>query len=674
MSTIIIERMRLINFMGIRDQEVFFKPNVTTISGYNGTGKSTITHAFPWVLFGKNANEKETFSIKTIDETGTIIDQIEHEVQIDLRVNGDLLCIRKVLQEKWTKKRGALAAENTGNQNLYYWNEVPKKESEFTALVAALIPEKMFKLITNPLYFNTALDWQERREVLFSMAPPPDIAEILKKLRKPDNSEQVDEVSKMLISERKTVDDCRDQFKGKAKNIKEELKSIPLRVDEAYRQIPEDEDFSKYENEIAAQEKVIAEIDLQKQNLLTASKTANEGLLKKQSQKNEMLLAIQRMRHDNTAKYNDELLAKKGSLRNVDADIKERDAIVRVQNESIKELQDAIDKANSEIETQKSRNAVLLGEWKEINARQFNPDGADITTTCYACKQALPHGDVEANKENARQAFENKKAMDLGAKREQGVAAKTLVSKLEERVKLHEGDIQWCKKIIEETLEELSVKNRFRDEIITEIDKMEANPPVDTPDILAKVEEHANFVIPKPDDLNFDEFKFKASAAQDIIKAANAKLANRDAKKRVEDRIAELQDREVTLSQDLTDIEALQFVLENYNKRRIEELTASVNSKFDFTRFKLFERQVNGTDKEVCIALVNTNGSWVPFPDANTAGQLNAGIDIINTICLYNSITAPIFIDNSEGVGQFIKTASQMINLRFSQDPKLLIS
>ena len=62
-----------------------------------------------------------------------------------------------------------------------------------------------------------------------------------------------------------------------------------------------------------------------------------------------------------------------------------------------------------------------------------------------------------------------------------------------------------------------------------------------------------------------------------------------------------------------------------------------------------------------------------PYPDVNAAGKLNAGLDIINALCVAKGFSAPIFIDNRESVNEVIPTISQVINLRVSYDRTLTI-
>ena len=103
-------------------------------------------------------------------------------------------------------------------------------------------------------------------------------------------------------------------------------------------------------------------------------------------------------------------------------------------------------------------------------------------------------------------------------------------------------------------------------------------------------------------------------------------------------------------------------------KKKIDTLESMINKKFSYVKFKLFETQINGAEIECCKALID----GVPFSDANTASKINAGLDIINTLCEYYKITAPIFIDNRESVVSIIDCKSQIVNLIVSKPDKTL--
>jgi len=77
-----LKRLTLVNFKGLRNVAVEFGDGVTTISGRNGTGKTTIADSFAWLLWGKDSegNSDSKFGIKTNDAEGNFIPDLEHEV------------------------------------------------------------------------------------------------------------------------------------------------------------------------------------------------------------------------------------------------------------------------------------------------------------------------------------------------------------------------------------------------------------------------------------------------------------------------------------------------------------------------------------------------------------------------------------------------------------------
>lgn len=60
------KKMDLKKFEAIKEFACEFGNEITTISGENGTGKSTIVDAFMWVLFGKDSHGRSDFEVDEI--------------------------------------------------------------------------------------------------------------------------------------------------------------------------------------------------------------------------------------------------------------------------------------------------------------------------------------------------------------------------------------------------------------------------------------------------------------------------------------------------------------------------------------------------------------------------------------------------------------------------------
>jgi len=124
-------------------------------------------------------------------------------------------------------------------------------------------------------------------------------------------------------------------------------------------------------------------------------------------------------------------------------------------------------------------------------------------------------------------------------------------------------------------------------------------------------------------------------------------------------RLEELKQQEQDLAQTFADKEHDLFKINGFVRQKMEMLEEVVNSKFSMVEFRLFDH----LDKPNCITMVKCKDSSVNYQDANTASKINAGVDIINVLCNYYKVNAPIFIDNRESVTNLLETESQLFNL-----------
>jgi AAA15 family ATPase/GTPase len=161
--------LSLKNFKGIRQFTLQANGQDVKVYGDNATGKTTLFDAFVWLLFDKDSQNKKDFAIKTLDKDGQVLHGLEHEVEGVFLIDGKQLSLRKVFSEKWTKKRGSAEKQFSGHTTEYYIDGVPLKKKEYDQLISDLIDEDVFKLLTNPSYFNEQLHWQDRRKILLQV-------------------------------------------------------------------------------------------------------------------------------------------------------------------------------------------------------------------------------------------------------------------------------------------------------------------------------------------------------------------------------------------------------------------------------------------------------------------------------------------------------------------------
>ena len=84
----------------------------------------------------------------------------------------------------------------------------------------------------------------------------------------------------------------------------------------------------------------------------------------------------------------------------------------------------------------------------------------------------------------------------------------------------------------------------------------------------------------------------------------------------------------------------------------------------------MYKNLVNGEKEPDCVAYIG----GVRYQDKNHAGQINAGLAVINALCAFHGVNAPIFVDNAESVNTFISVNSQLVTLSVSTEDSLQVN
>lgn len=666
MKKIIIQKLVITNFKGIKNQTIDFN-STTNIYGANGSGKTSIFDAFTWLLFGKDSADRKDFDIKPLDNNGNVIQKIENEVEGTLLCNGDTIILKRIHREKWVKKKGSLEAEFTGNETVYFWNDVPMNAKEYTSKINDLLDETIFKLISNPFAFNN-LKWQDRRKVLIDIAGEIKVDYIGNGLS-----------NVLQLIEKKTISELKSETNAKVKKIKEELKQIPTRIDEVVRSKPEVSQFEQAEKDLEIKESELKNI----QSRINDSSVNNKALLDKKSDIQHEIYDIKNKISE--IEFELETQAKnatKVDTSKVDA-LKQKLSNQQFEfnscNARLKRIEQDIDSSNVRIDNLTTQMDNKRKEWHDLNAKTLTFNENDFH--CPACKREFEEIDVEAKKLEMTTNFNASKQSSLSYIQQQGASLKkeheqisfTLSDLLnqgfneKEYAKKVKSEIDLIQKEINQEIENQSnSKPKTFEQVFTELHS--ANEAYNNlKDILSQKEtELQQIVIPTN-----EELEQEAVQVQNEIKNLNNLLAGKKQIEIADNRIKELNQEESSLSTSLLELEKLEFDIDKYIKISITVLEDSINNKFEFVKFKMFETQINGGEIECCNALID----GVPFHSANTASKVNAGIDIINALCEFYMVYAPIFIDNRESVTELIDTQSQVVSLIVSpQDKTLRIS
>lgn len=663
MSTITLKKLSLLNFKGIKNLTIDFDAN-TNIYGDNGTGKTSIFDAFTWLLFGKDSSDRKDFQVKTLDSENNVIPKIEHEVSAELGVNGDVISVKRILKEKWVKTKGALEAEFSGNETLYYWNDVPLSMKEFGNKVSEILDEQVFKLITSPTAFN-ALKWQDKRNVLIKVAGDISDQELAK-----GNADYLELLSQLT---NKTLDEYKKQIAATIKKAKDDIKAIPTRIDEVERSKPQAVDSTSINAEISKKQASLDDIDRK----IADKSSDNAELIQKKTDNQNQIFTLKSRKNSLVFQITENAKAELAKSTSKADSI--RSQIRKKEIDELHPAQQKLNRLSSEKNTLTqtiSRYEKSMQEKREIwnteNAKTFV--FSDDEPVCPCCNRTLDADAIEESRKELHANFNSNKKQLLDEINSQGKAIKEKKENAEaellellKRIASGENYLIGVAAELDELQESLNNAESETTEkpslelvvevMLSENDEYQA--------IIADIKSLEEMTFETPAQDNNSYAQEKTNLNEEIQKLRDSLKAN-ELISLADNRIQELQQEENKLAQSIADIEKTQYIIDNFIKLKVDTIEEKINTKFAYVKFKLFEKQINGALVECCEALIN----GVPFSDANTASKINAGIDIINTLCDYYNVSAPIFIDNRESVVKLLDSKSQIINLFVSPEDK----
>lgn len=649
MKRLVLNRLVFSNFKGFRSLNLDTNGGNVDIYGDNETGKTTLADGWSWLLSGKDSLNRTDFEIKELDEEGNVKQhKLEHSVEGFLTVDGRPKTLKRVFAEKWTKKRGSLTDTFEGHTTTYYVDGIPVSKKEYDGQVADLIPEKLFKLLTIPTFFNEQIKWQERRELLFEVCGSVTEAEIL-------HSNKALAPLETILQERK-LEDHKKTVAASMKRINKEIDDIPVRISEAHRSIPDvselseeflQDDLQALQSRIASKEQELTRVQSGGQAAelrRRLSEIEAEQLSIKNRLQTQTLAAVEKQRQEVDRLHR--------QLDQLKRQIDDYQYTIRTNEQRIIELD--------------SKREQLRAEYAAEDAKQFDHTADD---NCPACGQALPEAQRQATYDKALAEFNRRKAQVLEVIHERGHTAKAESEKLtaeNERLAVEIEKLNVSQhSLLNFTRAGESVLDRLRESV------KDPTSDQDYERLSAETVSVRKQIASLEDDSQQEQALLRGYIHSLRNKASEIQvdMAKFDQVRRQQSRISELEKEQKVLAAEYEKLQHELYLIEEFTRTKVNMLQSRIDSRFRLAKFKLFREQINGGLEEVCI----TTYKGVPYDGGlNKAAQANVGIDIINTMSEYYGMSAPIFIDNAESVTKLTKTDAQVIRLVVSEDDKKL--
>lgn len=630
------------NFKGCQKLTVVFNSKNATVSGSNGSGKTTIFDSITWLLFGKDSLDNTKFEVRPLDADGKQIDNIEISVAATFDMeNGKTLELKKVQKQNWVKKRGTENPVLQGNVNEYEVDGYPKSEKEFKDFVNGIVSDDLFKMLTNPMYFPN-MPWKEQRAVVMKLASKVSDVDMAKKLKKFEPL--LDELEKAP-----STDDIKAKYQKSINELKKKQTEIPVRIDEANN------------NKVDID---VAELELQKNSL-------NEQVREKKSQIDDVNSQIIKLRglsdgimelkfseSDLVRNANESLIDK---MQNIRSQIDEKNKFLFNISNGIQENNRQIAGYQNDIESGIREKNRLLAMLDKVESEAFDENIA----VCPTCHRQLPEDEIESlktefYKSKAERLVNIKK--DISEVEADIDNAKDMLPKIKQ---CNEDNLANEKKLEEEVAD-------LEKQLSALPDRIDISDTDEYKDIQKKIKEKEDAMseISKYEDMR-SNINSEIEDLQSQLIECEKQIALSQKNVEIDERISELQAELKEVGVKIASQEKIQYLLDEFIKYKLNKISGGINSMFDGVNFKLFDIQLNGGVKEVCECTVN----GIPYGSLNNGHRIVAGLQIIKALQKMYGVYLPIFIDNAESLNDFNipDMNCQLIKLKVADNKDLRI-
>lgn len=645
MREIKLNRLSLKHFKGLDSFEFEPQGKSITVSGQNGSGKTTLADALLWLLFGKDTRGAK-LNPKPLDGNNEEKLGLEPTVEAELLIDGTVVTLKRVQEEKWNTPRGQLEKVRGSDTTKYTIDGVPTMEKEWKAYLENISAENILQMLFDSTFFMK-MNWKNRREILVNMTGLSD-EEIIAK-------DPTLKAIEKVIKEH-SIDDYRKILASQKKEVKRKIDGLPARIQEVTDM------FAKAKTDIGDQ----------------SADEIQEQVLEYEADVSELQSKLNAIAAGNaTLDHHEELANLKVKLANAQS------AYLSSTNMETRSLQDDLNKQQrivneirslvAEAEHKKSMLATHIDEMAifiENHLKEYyalkNQTFDEHQKVCPTCAQELPADQIVT----MVATFEQKKSQNMEENVAQGKAARDRRNAAE--TELAEIASEY-KRLSQKLVEAEETRNKINSELeLIENFTQKFEETKDYQKIQDQIKVVQQKILNATSDTAEEEQDLKEQIRQKrvLIAEAQAKFQQIKGLSGYENRIEELKKEDAALKAQNQEIEKNMFLLDEFTRKKVSYLEESINSKFELVKFKLFNILKNGGLEEVCEATYNGIEYGTSL---NTGARINCDLDIIDTLSKEFGLSVPVFVDNTESVNDLHPINSQMIELRVTKNKNLKV-
>lgn len=619
----------------------------TVLSGQNEVGKSTVKRIILDVLNCHDENDREITGIRPHDENGAEIDDVDIVRAVTFEIDGKAKTLKKVTRQKRNKK-----GEITGSITDYSINDVPYKMADYNQY----INDNMAELGVLPFCLNamTLLNKSQAEQRLalasyFGTHTDEEICDMFPQfaeLKPMFDDGDVDQLKKV----------CRGKLNGTggrngSKGLVKERDEISTRIDTIHS-------TNEYTD--------LAELELQKKTYEPQLKEIEDKLsdynkiLESKQKATEDIMNLKFELSDMERKANAENQKKRMELQlqidGFDVSIRKTESMIRAGKASIKTSEREIEDCAIDL-------AKVRAGWRKTKALSFD----ESSVNCPMCGQKLPEDKIES----MRTDFDERKAKNLKELEDRGNALLNDSKEFKQAIEDKKKEIA----DLEVELAELTIRHdavtKELGDLPTDVD-MTGNSEYQA--LKAKIEEKEKALADENDTSELiRKLKNERNELLRQVSSVDTKIELSVANnKRIDDSIADLENKRTDLNQEIADWERKLDLLKEFTRKKNELLQADVNKYLNFATAKLFRPLLNGDTEECCDFVYNGEAY---ARNLNHGARVLTEADICRAFQKVASVNFPIIIDDTESVDDWRipQIDNQLIMLKHTQDKELVI-
>ena len=619
----------------------------TVLSGQNEVGKSTVKRIILDVLNCHDENDREITGIRPHDESGVEIDDVDIVRAVTFEIDGKTKTLKKVTRQKRNKK-----GEITGSVTDYSINDVPYKMADYNQY----INDNMAELGVLPFCLNamTLLNKSQAEQRLalasyFGTRTDEEICDMFPQfveLKPMFDDGDVDQLKKV----------CRGKLNGTggrngSKGLIKERDEISTRIDTIHS-------TNEYTD--------LAELELQKKTYEPQLKGIEDKLsdynkiLEDKQKATEDIMNLKFELSDMERKANADNQKKRMELQlqldGFNVSIHKTESMIRAKKANV-------ENSEGEIRFCAEKLEKVRADWKKAKELAFD----ESSVNCPMCGQKLPEDKIES----MRAEFDERKAKNLKELEDKGNALSSTSKELKQAIEDKKKEIADLEAELKELTEKCDIVAKELKKVPTDVD-MTGNSEYQT--LKAKIEEKEKALADENDTSELirklknerNELLRQASSVDAKIELG---VANN---KRIDDSIADLEEKRKDLNQEIADWERKLDLLKEFTRKKNELLQADVNKYLNFATAKLFRPLLNGDTEECCDFVYNGEAY---ARNLNHGARMLTEVDICRAFQKVANVNFPIIIDDTESVDDWRipQIDNQLIMLKHTQDKELVI-